>query len=126
MVLGMTTAAFVLVTQGDGRVFPSIDGKETLSWDPGAYFTTAQAALGYPKSTAIVCAMLADETRHLHLAKILQQNAQDCFGAMFGGTARQFRAMLSTALLSTELFRSATFDDVESWAREVLCRERER
>lgn len=45
------------ITLGDGRVFPSHDGKQPLAWDVGAHFTQQDAEEGHPRVRAVVRAM---------------------------------------------------------------------
>jgi hypothetical protein len=77
--------------EGDGAEFPLYQGK-LLSWDIGAYMTTAEKRAGFPKARTVIAAMQAH--RPDQLKKDMHRMRFAHADRMFGHNAKQYLSLV--------------------------------
>jgi hypothetical protein len=83
------------VTLEDGRIFPEYNG-EVLSWSIGSCFTYADKLSGYPKTKAIIRAMM--EHRPDQLRRERYDLWRSCSDRMFGHNAKHLLAVIDSVM----------------------------
>lgn len=74
------------ITLADGRVFPAFEGKP-LSWSIGLQFTQQDESEGFPRTRAVIRAMLEHRPEQLERERV--EYLKGSFDSMFGHNARK-------------------------------------
>ncbi len=82
------------MTLEDGRVVPSLDGVEALSWDASIYFTASEERTGYTRVRMVLSEMDVEQ-----LGREYRDAIKGCFG-LFGSAGGKYFKLVETEVVS--------------------------